>query len=560
MTFDLNIATTFGLLLGVSLVAGLLAERIRLPKVTAYLMVGLATGPGVLDLIHEDHVHTLEPMLQLAMAMVLFNLGCQFPFRRIRQIAPRALLLSLGEVLCTFALVAGGMLVIGQSVGVAFLLGALAVATAPATTVLVLKEFESEGPVTEYANFLVALNNFASILIFELAFLAISLFQSTLEHPAWFEALMVCRNLLGSVCAGLVAGLLISYLCGWLSATRWLVTLVASTTFLLGICEMLDIPYLLTFLVMGVTVANTSQMTEKIVDELDHLTGLLCVLFFAVHGAELNVAAFLALGLTGAVYIVCRAVGKFAGIFATATLTAQPTEVRRWLGPALLAQAGAAIALSTIAVHRNPELGTAVQVVILGSVVVFEIIGPILIRESVLRAGEVPISQAIHHTSSTHANQLEDLWHQFLVAVGRLRPQAEPPGEVLVADLLRRNVRAIDQSASFNDVIAFIEESHDNTYPVTDPEGRVVGLIRYPSLSNVMFDNAISPLVRAEDLATPTQVVLYPDETAARAKQLFQLSPDDCLPVVAREPPESFLGVVRRRDVWQLMTRHARSD
>lgn len=365
MISDIHIAATFGLLLGFSLLAGVLADRIHLPKVTAYLVTGLILGPSMLDWIHEDHAQAYEPMLQMAIAMVLFNLGCQFPLRRIRQIASRGVLMSLGEITATMLLVTGGLFIIGQPLEVAILLGALALATAPATTVLVFKEFAADGQVTEYASFLVALNNFASIIIFETAFLAISVSQGNVQAPFSAELLVLVRNILGSVAAGLLTGLLLSVVCGLLSSSRWLVMLVAVTTFLLGICHSLDIPYLLTFLVMGFTVANTSDLTDRIVDELDHLTGLLCVLFFAVHGAELDIVAFRTLGVVGVVYIICRVAGKYVGTSTVASLIGQPAEVRKWLGTTLFAQAGAAIALSTIAVHRNPELGGAVQVVIL---------------------------------------------------------------------------------------------------------------------------------------------------------------------------------------------------
>ena len=545
---DFHIASTFGLLLGVSLLAGLLAEWMHLPKVTAYLLVGLALGPSALDLIHVDHIHAYEPMLQLAMALVLFALGCQFPMRRIRRLASRGLMLSLGELAFTFIAVTTGLLLIGQSVSVSIVLGALALATAPATTVLVFKEYQSEGPVTEYANFLVALNNLAAIVAFELAMLGVSALSNDGHLSVWFEAVLLARSILGSIVFGVIAGVLMSFLCGLISTGRWLVLLVALTTFVLGWCETLDVPYLLTFLIMGMTVANLSDIASRIVEELDHLTGLLCVLFFTVHGAELDMSAFLALGLVGGVYVICRILGKYWGARIAAVVSDQSVEVQRWLGATLLAQAGAAIALSTIAVHRNPNLGFAVQTVILGSVVVFEIIGPLMIRAAVLNAGEVPIREAIWHRSNTAGGQVSDLWHRISSLTKRGRPAEVSPGELLIQQIMDGPVRGIRQSAGFDEVMSYIEQSHDNTYPIVTPQGLFAGVIRYSALSNVMFDPMVSPLVRAEDLATASTHVLYPDDTAARAQELFSLSPDDCLPVISRET-RKLLGLVRRRNL-----------
>jgi len=462
--FNLPIASTLGLLLGVCLAAGVFADLLHLPKVTAYLLVGLLVGPSALDLIPKTHVDLFGPVLKLAMAVVLFNLGCEFTFTKVRRVAARCLALSVGEIAATFGFVTVGLYMFGCAPSMALLLGCLAVATAPATTILVLKEFRSEGPVTESTGFLVAMNNFACIVIFELAFLAVHLVQGKLQDPIEYQLGTLLQDIAGSMALGAAGGLIVSYECGLLKMKRWLVLLVATTTFLLGVCETFDIPYMLTFLVMGVTVANTSDMTGKIVDELDHLSGLLAVLFFAVHGTELDVHAFIEVGRIGGIYIVCRIAGKWLGVYGAARATRQPLEVRHWLGSCLFAQAGAAIALATIAVHRDPELGKPIQDIILGSVVVFEIIGPLLIRQSLLRTGEVPLAQAIRHTSSTPLEQVRSVVDRFRTALSKSALTTSTTSKTTVSDLLRKS-KGLNQSANFEEVIAYIEHSHDNTYP-----------------------------------------------------------------------------------------------
>jgi Kef-type K+ transport system membrane component KefB/CBS domain-containing protein len=556
---DLHIASTLGLLLGVCLAAGLFADLLHLPKVTAYLLVGLLVGPSMLDLIPEGHVELFEPILMMAMAVVLFNLGCEFTFARVRRVAARCLILSVSEITATCLLVTIGLVLVGSSFSMALLLGCLAVATAPATTILVLKEFRSEGPVTESTGFLVAMNNFACIVLFELAFLAVHLVEGKLHVPVGQQLGILLQDIAGSVALGIAGGLVVSYGCGLMKMKRWLVLLVATTTFLLGVCETFNIPYMLTFLVMGVTVANTSEMTGKIVDELDHLSGLLAVLFFAVHGTGLDVNAFIAVGKIGAIYIICRIAGKWLGVYSAARMTRQPREVRHWLGSCLFPQAGAAIALATIAVHRDPILGKPIQDVILGSVVVFEIIGPLFIRQSVLRTGEVPLAQAIRHTSSTPLGQVRSVVDRFRSALHMSSPTTSTTSQITVSDLLRK-AQGIRQSANFDEVIAYIEQSHDNTYPVVDDRKQVVGVIRYPLLSDVMFDHSVTQLVRAEDLATETDALLYPDAPATDAVALFQAETDDCIPVINRDEPHELLGVVRRSDVMHaLITQHRKT-
>jgi Kef-type K+ transport system membrane component KefB len=550
--FHLHVTSTLGLLLAVCLAAGVLADLVHLPKVTAYLLVGLLVGPSALDWVPPEHVKLFEPLLKLAMALVLFNLGCEFTFSKVRRVAAHCMTLSIAEITATAVFVTLGLLLFGCTGSMAMLLGCLAVATAPATTILVLKEFRSEGPVTESTGFMVAMNNFACIIMFEFAFLAIEMFQGRLGFSFSREVFGVLMNVAGSMLLGIVGGLVVSYGCGFLSMKRWLVLLVAAVTFLLGIDESFEIPYMLSFLMMGVTVANTSDYKQKIVDELDHLSGLLAVLFFVAHGTELDAGAFIAAGKLGAVYIVFRIAGKWLGVYGAAKLTKQPPEVRNWGGACLFAQAGAAIALSTIAVNRNPELGKPIQDIILGSVVLFEIIGPLFIRQSLIQTGEVPLAQAIHHTSRTPMEQLRDVVDRFRSAVRGNMPTPNAGNSVKVSDLLRKT-KGIHQSADFDEVIAHIEHSHDNTYPVIDDRLSVVGVIRYPLLSDVLFDHSAAKLVRAEDLITEIDACLHSDDPASRAFELFQGETDDCIPVVERESPHELMGVVRRSDVMHAL-------
>lgn len=557
--FELHIASSLGLLLGVCLAAGVLAEILHLPKVTAYLLVGMFVGRSILNWIPEHHIELFQPVLKFAMALVLFNLGAEFTFRKARRVARRCLSLALSEIAVTCVFVTLGLLAFGCSGSRALLLGCLAVATAPATTILVLKEFRSEGPVTESTGFLVAVNNFACIVMFELAFLMIHVWQGKQQVPIAYQIGLLLQDIAGSIALGVAGGLIVSYGCGLMKIKRWLVLLVATTTLLLGVCESLEMPYMLAFLVMGVTVVNTSDLAGKIVDELDHLSGLLAVLFFSVHGTELNLNAFIDVGLFGVVYIVFRLAGKACGVYFAARATRQPLEVRHWLGPCLFSQAGAAIALSTIARHRDAELGEPIQNIILGSVVFFEIIGPLFIRQSLLRTGEVPLAQAIRHTSRTSRDQVRSVIDGFLTALGRAGTTTRGASQATVGDLLRKS-QGIHQSADFDQVISYIEHSHENTYPVVDDRLQVVGLIRYPLLSNVMFDNSVTHLVRAQDLASTVDTLLFPDEPATHAFELFQAETDDCIPVVTREEPHALLGVVRRSDVMHaLITRHRKT-
>ncbi len=315
---DWYLALTVGLLLGVALLAGQLARLLHLPSVTAYLLVGLALGPHtpLLKLaewaaaqigysvslagyhISEEHLAHLEPVGKFAIALVLFNIGCRFPLSNFRRVVKRLLPISLGELATTMVLVTGGLWLLGTlrtetglSWQTALLFGALALATAPATTVLVLKESRSEGPLTEFTIGLVALNNLASIVVFELLFVVVHAMRGA-DTSIGVEYLELTRDLIAATFLGLMAGLAVGFFCGIVPSTRWLVLLTAVIAPLMAACELLQVPYLLTFLTMGITVASTSDLADEVCDSLDRLTGLLCVVFFVIHGAEMDLGKY----------------------------------------------------------------------------------------------------------------------------------------------------------------------------------------------------------------------------------------------------------------------------
>lgn len=548
-----HIIFTLGIFLAAGLLAGTLGELFRLPKVTAYLLIGVILGPAILDLIPHEHLEELKPLTDLAMALVLFGLGNHFTLSRLRRLFKRVLPLSIGEVLGTFFIVFVGLLLVGESPGAAILLGALAIATAPATTILVLKEMQSEGPISEYTGILVALNNLISIIAFEVIFVAVFFLQGDSAHASVLPQLgHLLLDIFGSVFIGVFGGLMISYGSSIIKGSRRLIMFVGLIALALGLCRTTGVPYMLTFLAMGFTVANSlaEEDVPKVEAELYPLTGFLCVLFFIIHGAELKPQQFIEAGLIGGSYILLRLVGKYIGIFIPARMRGEEPEVSLWLGTALFAQAGAAIALSAIAVSRDPVLGGHLQTIILGSVVFFEIVGPIMIRQSVLRAGEVPLIHAIHHTAGDPISEFQSMIRRFLVSFGLLSEIDQPPDQILVEQLYRKNVKGIAQTATFNEVISFIEHSHDNTFPVIGPNEEVVGVIRYQDLSNTLFDPKIGSLVRAADLANNLETVVYPDDSLARVWSKFREGSYDCLPVVSREQPHRMLGVIRR---WEIL-------
>lgn len=545
-----EVFVTIGILLGASLLAAALMKLIRVPKVTAYLLVGMFAGPHGIGVVSHDAMQVMEPFAHFAMALVLFNLGSHFPISKISHLG-RLIPLSIGEQVGTFAIVAIGLWMATGSITVAVLLGALALATAPATTVLVLDEVQSRGPVTELANGLVVLNNLTCILVFETLMLIVIGADAQQGGPL-AAALLLAFQFGGAIMLGLVAGVGVSYFSGLLASKKWLVLVFATSTVLLGVCEHQGYPYMLAFLTMGAVVASFSSEAKQLSAEVDSPTTLLCVVFFVYHGSELDVRSFVDAGLIGVAYIGCRIIGKYAGVFSAAAVSVERVEVRNWLGLTLLAQAGAAIALCTIAVRRDPELGRSLQTIILGSVVFFEIVGPLCIRFGVLQAGEVPLSQAIYHVGHTPLEQARELWSRMCNAFGDGVFHGRSIDQLAVADLMRRG-QSITEDASFENVVDHIAHSHDDIFPVVNSVGVPVGIIRYDNINDVLYDPHAVHLICAADLMQPLEKSLQKSDKAAHVIDYLRHSDDDCVLVTDDEEPFAFLGVVRRSDITTML-------
>ncbi|MCH5376291.1 MAG: cation:proton antiporter [Planctomycetes bacterium] len=550
------VVLSIGVLLIAALLAGQLAYWLRFPRVTAYLLVGMLLGPHTAHLVPEDHLDSLHPFGEMAMALVLFNMGCHFSLAFFRRIMRRAFWLSAGELTLTFVLVVCGTWLAGASWQLALLFGALALATAPATTVLVLKENESEGPVTEFTFALIALNNLAAVIAFEALFVLVVFFSGSSNASPSDQLLHLGIDLSTSLVIGVVAGVIVSYSCEILAASRWLVLLMGIATLVLGICHYLSVPYLLTFLAMGAVVANASERTREISGEMDRITGLLCVVFFVIHGAEMDMRALWAAGTLGAAYIVARSLGKYFGIYFTAERKTS-LEVKRYLGLALVSQAGAAIALASIAVERSPDLGAPLQTIILGTVVFFEISGPLLIRRAIIAAGEVPLDKAIRHGPTTPLIEFRRLWNRLFIALGLDPWRSRTPENLAVGDLMRKNFESIPAGGTFDQLVGVLERSHDNVFPVVDAQGDLIGVIRYRELRKAVFDPNLGPLVCAADLAQPARNVLTTDDVVAEAVTLIRQTQDDLLPVVAGEDSDRLVGIVARRDLYRFFLKRS---
>jgi Kef-type K+ transport system membrane component KefB len=394
----MNELTSIGLILLLALMAGHLVKVLRVPEVTGYILAGVALGPSVLGWLSQENLDALGVLSEVALGLILFSVGAVFELSLFRRIGRQVLLVTLVESSVAAVLVTSGALWLGQSWPVALLLGAIATATAPASTLMVIRECDSAGPLTDNVLGIIAVNNLLCISLFGLIAAAIDLTTGlegvTKGEMVYRSAFWFLWELIGSVALGYLVGLLLA---GWSSQVKesgeMLILLAGSILLCVGASRALSLSPLVTSLAVGATMVNLSDRSRHLFGALSNTDPPFYAMFFVIAGAELDVSRIPAMGVLGLVYVVGRAGGKFAGArLAAWRLGLEPT-VRNFLGFALQAQAGLAVGLTLAVNQRYPQFAAIVSTVVLASVAVFEMVGPASTRFALVRSGEAGLAR-----------------------------------------------------------------------------------------------------------------------------------------------------------------------
>lgn len=392
MTEETNLAQvlmTFGGLFLIGLLADLAGRHTPLPRVTLLLLAGFAIGPSMLDWLPAFTDQWFPVLTNIALALIGFLLGQNLTRERFQELGRPVLAMSIGEVITTAVLIFSVLLLFGVPAEVALLLAGIAPATAPAATVDVVHEYEAEGKFTRVLLGIVAIDDAWGLLVFSIL-LAVA--QALSGGEGVIEILTYGgRELGGAILLGAGLGLPMAYLTGRIrpgeptqAEALGLVLLSA------GLAEWLGVSYILSAMVLGATVANLADHHERPFRAIEGIEWPLLILFFLLAGASLHLDALLEAGALAGGYIGLRVAGRLLGTRLGGWLTGTDVTVRRWIGLALLPQAGVAIGMALLASQRFPELKELILPVVLGSTVVFEIVGPMLTRWTLAKVGDLP--------------------------------------------------------------------------------------------------------------------------------------------------------------------------
>jgi len=390
----MNALSSLGLILLIALLAGHLVKFLRIPEVTGYILAGVALGPSVLGWISHDNVTALSIFSEVALGLILFSIGTVFEYERILRLGTAIARLTATESLSAGALVCLSMLLLGQQWQVALLLGAIAMETAAASTLMVMRECHAEGPMSEALLGIIAINNILCLVGFYLVACVIDLASNVgngggLWQSVYASVFPLPWQLIGSVALGYLVGLLIS---AWaprvLEHGEMIMLMTGCVLLCVGLSLALELSSLIASLAVGATMVNLSGESRRLFKALSRSDPPFYAIFFVLAGADLNLGLLKSLGVLGSAYILLRAAGKLLGARFGSRWTPLEGKSRGLLGLGLLSQAGLAVGLTLTISRRFPDFSPAVTTVVLAAVAFFEMIGPVSARLAIARSGE----------------------------------------------------------------------------------------------------------------------------------------------------------------------------
>ena len=410
----------------VALIMGLMMTRVvkslKLPDVTAYLIAGVFIGPyflGQLNIpgigfVSAADVHQYTLICNVALGFIAFAIGNEFRISQLKNIGKQALVIGIAEGLVASLFVNIAMIVLHLVLGdklpisTAITLGAIATATAPAATLMVVRQYKAKGSVTDVLLPVVALDDAVALMVFAISFgVANAMNNGTFDVKS--IVVQPLLEIILSLALGAFMGWVLTQLETLFHSNSNRLSLTIAFVFLtvgISMAEFevagLHIKFssLLVCMMLGTFFCNLCPLSEDLMEKSDKWTAPLFALFFVISGAELELSVFkdFSIVLIGVVYIVFRCFGKYVGAWMSAKGTKCDKNVQKYLGITLFPQAGVALGMSITAVAQMGEQGAMIRNIILFSVFIYEILGPSMTRWALTKAGDIqPKSKEIEN-------------------------------------------------------------------------------------------------------------------------------------------------------------------
>ncbi|MBQ4517534.1 MAG: cation:proton antiporter [Clostridia bacterium] len=402
----------------IALLGGLLMTRLfkplKLPSVTAYLIAGVLIGPYCLGQlgIHGlgfdsmESVHALKLISDVALGFIAFSIGNEFRLEDLKKIGKQAFVIGIFQAIVATVFVDIALFAIHRimpdklSLPQVLTLGAIATATAPAATLMVVRQYKAKGPLTDLLLPIVALDDAVGLIVFAVSFGI----AKTIGASAAIDVVSIIVNPLVEIVASLALGALMGFVLTQLEklfnsntnrlnmsiAFVFMTVALSMLKFEVGSVH-IGFSSLLVCMMLGTIFCNACPLSHDVMEKTDKWTSPLFALFFVISGAELELKVFgdWAIVVIGIVYIIFRSLGKYFGSYASAKMTKCTPSICKYLGITLLPQAGVALGMCALAAAELPGQGELIRNITLFAVLIYELFGPVLTRQALTLAGDI---------------------------------------------------------------------------------------------------------------------------------------------------------------------------
>lgn len=390
---QLNGTATTLLSLAIILLAGFLLTRItklaKLPNVTGYIIAGVLIGPYVLNIIPQNLISNMGFMSDIALAFIAFSVGRFFKKEAFAETGVGLIIITLFESLVAGALITLSLRYIFQlNWDLCLLLGAIAMATAPASTMVTIRQYNARGNFVNTLLQVVAFDDAICLIVFSFVIAIINAKTDNLISSA--DVFLPLAYNIAALGIGYISGLILSKLMTpKRSEDNRLILTVALLLGLSGLCAAVDISPLLACMLFGTIYINKTK-DEELYKQVDTFTPPILSIFFVVSGMSLDISSFASLGIIGTSYFIIRIIGKYVGAYIGCALAKTTKEVRNFLGLALIPQAGVAIGLAFLGKRvLADDIGNMLLTIILSSSVLYELVGPACAKFALIHSGAI---------------------------------------------------------------------------------------------------------------------------------------------------------------------------
>ena len=373
------------------LLVGRFVKLFNLPNVTGYLIAGLILGPSLANFIPADMVRNFSLVSDMTLGFIAFSIGSEFKFSYFKEVGTTPVIVAIMEACGAMLLVTLTLLLFGTDLRLALLFGAIASATAPAQTLMVVQQYRARGPMTSLLMSVVALDDAVALIAFGFA----TTIVNSMNHPGTNMLFSIAEPfielVISLVVGAALAFVMMIFLRYFKKPSNRISILLAFIFLIIYLADRLHGSPLLACMAMGTVLVNWLDDIEDLTRVAQGVTPPLFVIFFVISGAGLDFKALSGIGVVGIIYIVVRVLGKHFGAWFGATITRSEQKIRTYLGLTLMPQAGVALGLVIVAAKAVPEYAAQINVVILSSTFIYSLIGPSAAKFALIKAGEIKL-------------------------------------------------------------------------------------------------------------------------------------------------------------------------